>query len=241
MKEFGIFDTLDALFDTPLKDKFAKLHDSATQLQHLHLDALEADLHSAAVLKDITEKATPHVEVLKAHGIAENGAFHLKSGSTSEAKSAFETAQKAVDGLKEQTVNFFKGGSYKIGDVEHKASEAVVKTYGEAVAGAKKVVGPATGAFGIVRTQEKGFVEALKHNGEQMKFWSKGMTPTARGKAFAHGSAAVGSAVLLSDAILRSKNAEGEDRSTASRVLQAVAAGAIGTAALLGGKVALAR
>lgn len=241
MKEHDILETFEALLQAPFNEKFAKLHEAAAQLQHLHLDSFLADPHSVKVLEDIAEKAKQHNEILQTYGTRKHSVYTLNPGSTSEAKTAFDAAQKAMDGLKEQTVQFFNGGSYKIGDVEHKASEAVVKTYGEAVTAAKKVVGPATGAFGILRTQEKGFVAALKHNGEQMKFWSKGMTPTARGKAFAHGSAVVGSAVLLGDAIFRSKNAEGEDRSTAMRVLEAVGAGAVGTAALLGGKVAMAR
>lgn len=120
---------------------------------------------------------------------------------------------------------------------EVSVSDGLKKSFAEAETAAAKVTDPASSYFGIVRTQKDGWTKAVKANGEKMKFWSSDIEGfAARGKAFAHGSAVVGSVIGMGDAILRSKNSEGEDRSAMMRMAEFVVAGGVGAAMLVGGR-----
>lgn len=173
---------------------------------------------------------------------AKHEAFHGLAETASEAdrNSAKAAAEDAKDALK----NFLRGEkAHKVGEVEVKLTDEVGKdlrhAFIEAESAHASVSKPMASMFGTVRTQKEGFSKALKQNGEKMKFWSKDIEGFApRAKAFAHGSAVVGSVVGMGDALLRSKDSNGEDRSALMRMAEFVVAGGLGTVALIGGPAA---
>lgn len=170
-------------------------------------------------------------------------AFHALADTASETDRT--AAKTAAEEAKEALTGFLRGEkSHKVGEntvqLSGEAGKEVGKELQEAFIEAERahdnVRKPMASFVGTVRTQKEGFSKALKQNGEKMKFWSKdleGFMP--RAKAFAHGSAVVGSVVGMGDAVLRSKNSEGEDRSALARLAEFVVAGGVGTAALIGG------
>lgn len=113
---------------------------------------------------------------------------------------------------------------------------AVMDAFKEAEQAAAKVVRPAHSfAGGIVRTQEHGWSKALKHNGEQMKFWKEGLSGAERGIAFGRVAGVGASGVAIADGLLRSQTRDGENRSGLVRTGE-VAAGTAGLlASLVGG------
>ncbi len=151
-------------------------------------------------------------------------------------------ATAAAEEAKEALTGFLRGDkAHKVGDTTVQLSDTVGKELRDAFVAAEKahadVRKPMSSYFGIVRTQKDGWSKAVKANGEKMKFWSSDIEGfAARGKAFAHGSAVVGSVIGMGDAILRSKNSEGEDRSAMMRMAEFVVAGGVGAALLVGGR-----
>lgn len=169
-------------------------------------------------------------------------AFHGLAETAPEAER--NTAKAAAEDAQDALKSFLRGEkAHKVGEVEVKLTDEVGKelrdAFIEAESAHASVSKPMASMFGTVRTQKEGFSKALKQNGEKMKFWSKdieGYLP--RAKAFAHGSAVVGSVVGMGDAVFRSKNSEGEDRSALLRMAEFVVAGGLGTVALIGGPAA---
>lgn len=213
-------------------DKYSKLYHEAVGKHSAMLAAgNETDKASVATLQTAIDDAKTE---LGKHGELKDGIYVLKEGAEGEAITAFHEAEQKLQKSVNDLTSFRKGG--KIGELEV-ASEELKKAFAEAETAANKVISPTTGRLGIVSTQKDGFAAALKHNGEKMKFWSEnleGMMP--RAKAFAHGGIVVGSVIGIGDAILRSKDSEGEDRSAVARVAEAVIAGGVGTAALITGR-----
>lgn len=169
-------------------------------------------------------------------------AFHGLAETAPEAER--NTAKAAAEDAKDALKSFLRGEkAHKVGEVEVKLTDEVGKelrdAFIEAESAHASVGKPMASMFGTVRTQKEGFSKALKQNGEKMKFWSKDLEGFApRAKAFAHGSAVVGSVVGMGDALLRSKNSDGEDRSALLRMAEFVVAGGLGTVALIGGPAA---
>lgn len=230
---FKLFDEFSALHKIPFNDKFRELYNVASKANGEFLSARAAATGDV----DLALKA------LNGEAVAKHDAWAKLAKDASGYDEAKVAADKARDALKD----FLRGKTeYALGDGKTvKLTDTVGKEVRDAFIGAEeasaKIVGPANGMFGALRTQKEGFTAALKQNGKNMNFWKEGLEFGQRAKAFAHGSAAVGSAVLVGDALFRGKNSDGEDRTASSRILEAVAGGLVGTAALLGGPAAMAR
>lgn len=137
-------------------------------------------------------------------------------------------------------VSIKKGNAAKATKAEVTVAKSVSDAYKEAETAAAKVTRPAGGHFGMGMTQKGGWAAALKKNGDKMNVFKEGLSAGERGKAFGRASVVGVGAAAMIDAVFRSKDSNGEDRSGAFRIMEAVAGGAIGTAALLHGS-ALAR
>jgi hypothetical protein len=231
---FGIVDRYDALEGIPFNKKYTKLFNDAKAPIANFWEKLDVN---EPVLDAITAKVDPHLDYLEANAVVKEGKLVMKEGASQE---SFDAAMKAVKQAETETIAYLKGGKHKVGDVEHTVSEPLKKAFAEAEAASNKIVKPATSVFGMVRTQ--GWSEAVKGNYNKVVngFKAEGYVP--KGKAFAHSSLLVGSAVALGDAAFRSKTKDGEDRSASGRVIEAVCAGATGAFAVVGGRAtALAR
>lgn len=224
--DLDLFPSFKALKDIKFNDNYTTHLVNGNK----HIEAFETALRERtatdkAVLDPLMETVKSQAEILKAEG---------------KTKSELETAQVELRKAEEKIRSFLRGET--IEGVEAKVSDDLKKAFVAAETETDKLVKSANSFFGgMVRTQKNGFVEALKKNTQHMKFYEKGLEAGERGLRFAHGSAVVGAAIGLGDAAFRSKTNEGEDRSGAMRVIEAVGAGMLGTAALLGGKAALAR
>ena len=229
--------TFEQIFDK------VKLTEAQTKLTEALGKVSGKDGESLDILKDNVTTAQAAFDHVAVDGRAPEG---------EEGAKVFNAAKTALDKARSHIDRFLRGEEVKVATVDadgtaamasHKleageGTKALTSAYKDFTATLDKATGILNSNASLVRTG--GFVAALEHNGKRMQFWKEGMKLTDRGLAFAHGGAAVGSAVLLSDALLRSKTADGEDRSKALRVIEAVGAGALGTVALLGGKVPLA-
>ncbi len=220
-----------------LNDKFGGLLKEA---EAKHGDLLKAGTPAdkAAITK--LDKAIEAAKTeLARHGELKDGKYVLKEGANEAATKAFSEAEQALQTATSNLSDFRQG--VKVKGISNVASDGYKKAVTEAEGAAKKIVEPVAGRLGIVKTQKNGFVAALKHNGKKMQFWSENLDGFApRAKAFGHVALVAGAAVGLGDAIFRSKDSEGEDRSGVGRILEAVLAGGVGSAALLTGS-ALAR
>lgn len=198
--------------------KFLKAHDAATG--------------------DVKTAAEELYQVAK----EKHDAFHGLAATTPEADKL--AAKTAAEEAKESLTSFLRGEkAHEVAGNKVQLTDEVGKelrdAFVEAESKATRVNKAQSSLFGTVRTQKDGFTTALKQNGEKMKFWSKDLEGVApRLKAFAHGSAVVGSVVGMGDALIRSKNSEGEDRSALVRLAEFVVAGGLGTVALIGGPAA---
>ena len=116
--------------------------------------------------------------------------------------------------------------------VEVKVTDSLKTSFESAETAAAKVTDPASSMFGTVRTQKDGWAKAVKNNWQEVKEFK----PGTRGMAVARCGVVAGSAIAIGDALLRSKDSNGEDRSAAMRMAEFVVAGGVGTAALVSGR-----
>lgn len=189
----------------------------------------------AVVLDGLKEAANRCESVLKQHAKRlESGMYQLNSTVGENGIAAFEKATSEFIDIQNKVAAFCRGE--KIEGIQHIASPALTKAFTETEHAASKLIGKASNLFGVVRTQENGWSVALKNNAEKMNGFKAGLAPMERGKAFGRCGVVVGSAVALGDALFRSKDSNDEDRSGAFRVIEAVAAGAVGATALLHGR-----
>lgn len=237
MTEKNIFDAMEiighGLADERIRfnDKYNKLLSAAqTKLGAIERASTESDV---VVLDALNVDLEASRSVLAEHGQLKNGKYILKSDASDEATKLFHDAEKDYASIKGKITAFFR--SEKVEGFEQTISDGAKTAFAEAEEAVHSVTKPTLGWLGTVRTQKDGFTKALKQNGEKMQFWKEGMTVGERGKAFAHGGAAVGAVVGMGDAIFRSKNSEGEDRSALMRMAEFVVAGGVGAVALVGG------
>ena len=194
-----------------------------------------------AVQNFVTErgKASPEIKA----ATAELNESFISTGkavqnATDETRAA---AQTAFDAAKAKLTGFLRG------EVEHNGikldgeeSKALREAFVEAEQLSEQVTKPQSSMLGMVRTQHKGYAESFKQTVKEAKFWEGEKTAMQRGKGFARAGAVVGSAIAVGDALFRSKNSEGEDRSGSARLHEAVAGGAVGAAALFARPAAMA-
>lgn len=217
-----------AAFEKKLAAEAAKGTDQGKALTKLQggISTAEAELKSATAskAKDAAERVTKAKASLgEAHGALTE---HLSGKGSVEIEVRKQVTPKATaktPNPKAKTVTT---------KVEVNANKTLQDAFGKAEASAAKVTDPASSIFGTARTQKDGWAKAVKGNWNEIKAFKEG----TRGVAVARCGVVAGSAIAMGDALFRSKDSNGEDRSAAMRLAEFVVAGGVGTAAAVSGR-----
>lgn len=211
------------------------------------LDKLTAPFDAAVAARDahiakVGELvAKPNTQVAKVITALNSGVEEGRRAVEAAAGAGHEIVTQAKDKLGKAIADRTAYFSGELVDVPNaralniKAPDALTKSFAAAEEAAAKVTQPARSHFGIVKTQKGGLITAAKTNVDKMNVFKAGLQPMDRAKAFGRSSVLAGSAVLVGDALFRSKDSMGEDRSKVFRVCEAIVGGGVGLASLLHG------
>lgn len=147
------------------------------------------------------------------------------------AREIYAEAQRKLSDAEYEFEKFLKGEKKIKGEegVEVAVTPELKKAFTNATDSIKKCTGIMNAMFGMARVE--GIKEAAQHNINKVIGKAEA---TALERGF-RGGAAVAAGAAISDAVLRSKGRDDEDRSKTSRMLELLAGVGVGTTAVLSG------
>ena len=175
-------------------------------------------------VKAAYEKVTQSRAVLEDVATFQNESWIPKKDVASEAFKKAHEDYKAAD----EKISKFLTGEEKLGEAE--VTPALKELFAKAKEATRVVRNTMEGMFGSVKVD--GFKETLSHNANTLKIWSKEAPKTAKSTIAFRSVGLVTAGAAITDAVLRGKDKQGEDRGFVARGAELLAGVGVGVGAL---------